>query len=90
MKKKTKKVPATLFGMEIEHNAYAHRFSVAMGMVGLTTDIQSADLIIRLFEKLEEVSADFNISDAIVLRTEVMEEYDAIKEKFEELTNKNK
>ena len=90
MKKKTKKVPATLFGMEIEYCPDAHRFSVAMAMVGLTTDIPSADLILRLFKKLKEVDDEFAISDAIELRTKVTEEYAVIKEKFEELNSKKK
>jgi hypothetical protein len=90
MKKKIKKVPTTLFGMEIEYSPDAHKFSVAMAMVGLTTDIKSADLIIRLYDKVYTNSCDFSISDAINLRNEVMHDYDVIKEKFEELTNKKK
>jgi len=61
-----------------------------MAMVGLTTDIPSADLILRLFKKLKEVDDEFAISDAIELRTKVTEEYAVIKEKFEKLNKKNK
>ncbi len=90
MKKKTKKVPRTLFGMEAEYSPDAHKFSVAMAMVGLTTDIQSADLIIRLYHEIFDYDKDISISDAINLRHEVMHDYDVIKEKFGELTNKKK
>ena len=90
MKKKTKKVPRTLFGMEAEYSPDAHKFSVAMAMVGLSTDIQSADLIIRLYDKVFINKEDISISDAINLRHEVMHDYDVIKEKFGELTNKKK
>ncbi len=90
MKKKTKKVPATLFGMEIEYSPDAHKFSVAMAMVGLTTDIPSADLIIRLYHKVFIYDEDMSISDAINLRDEVMHDYAVIKEKFEELNSKKK
>lgn len=90
MKKKTKKVPATLFGMEAEYSPDAHKFSVAMAMVGLTTDIQSADLIIRLYHEIFDYYKDISISDAINLRNEVMHDYDVIKEKFEELNKKKK
>jgi hypothetical protein len=90
MKKEVKKVPITLFGMEIKHNPKAHNFSVAMAMVGLTTDIKSADLILRLFDKIEQIGGGFDISMAVDLRLQVTNEYDAIKEEFEKLTNKNK
>jgi hypothetical protein len=90
MKKKTKKVPATLFGMEIEYSPDAHKFSVAMAMVGLSTDIPSADLIIRLYDKVYVNNEDISISDAIELRTEVTEEYASIKEQFKKLNKKNK
>ena len=90
MKKKIKKVPTTLFGMEIEHCPDAHKLSVGMAMVGLSTDIPSADLIIRLYHELFIYDKDISISDAIVLRTEVMEEYAAIKEQFKKMTNKKK
>jgi hypothetical protein len=90
MKKKTKKVPATFFGMEIEYCPDAHRFSVAMAMVGLTTDIPSADLILRLYYKVLVCNEDMSISDAIELREEVTGEYAAIKEKFKKLNSKNK
>jgi hypothetical protein len=78
-----KKVPKTLFGMQIRHNPKAHNFSVAMAMVGLNTDIPSADLILRLFDKINEMGGSFDISNAVDLRTEVMEQYDTIKEQFE-------
>lgn len=90
MKKKIKKVPTTLFGMEIEHCPDAHKLSVGMAMVGLTTDIPSADLIIRLYNELFIYYKDISISDAIDLRNEVTEEYAAIKEQFNKLTNKKK
>lgn len=93
-KKATKKVPAkksvprTLFGMQIQHNQKAHKFSVAMAMVGLNTDIPSADLILRLFDKINEMGGSFDISSAVDLRIEVMEQYDRIKEEFESKKNK--
>jgi hypothetical protein len=90
IKKEVKKAPMTLFGMEIKHNPKAHKFSVAMAMVGLTTDIKSADLILRLFDKIEQIGGGFDISMAVDLSFEVTNEYDAIKEEFEKLTNKNK
>jgi len=90
MKKKIKKAPTSLFGMEIEHCPDAHKFSVAMAMVGLTTDIPSADFIIRLYHKVFIYNEDISISDAIDLRYEVTEEYAAIKEKFKKLNSKNK
>ena len=90
MKKKIKKVPTTLFGMEIEHCPDAHKLSVGMAMVGLTTDIPSADLIIRLYHEIFVYDKDISISDAINLRNEVTEEYAAIKEQFKKLTNKKK
>jgi hypothetical protein len=61
-----------------------------MAMVGLTTDIKSADLILRLFDKIEQIGGGFDISMAVDLRLQVTNEYDAIKEEFEKLTNKNK
>ena len=88
--KDTKKAPTTLFGMEIRHNPKAHKFSVAMAMVGLTTDIPSADLILRLFDKIEEMGGKFDISSAVDLKLEVTNEYEVIREEFEKLTNKNK
>jgi hypothetical protein len=89
--KEVKKSPMTLFGMEIKHNPKAHKFSVAMAMVGLTTDIQSADLILRLFDVIDEMGGKFDISTAVDLRLEVTNEYDAIKEEFENIkTNKSK
>jgi len=89
-KKVVKEAPKTLFGMQIKHNPKAHEFSVAMAMVGLTTDIPSADLILRLFDKIEKVGRNFDISSAVDLQFEVTNEYEAIKEEFEKLTNKNK
>jgi hypothetical protein len=88
-KKVVKEAPKTLFGMQIKHNPKAHKFSVAMAMVGLSTDIESADLILRLFDKLDEMGGRFDISSAVDLKYEVMNEYEAIKEQFEK-TNKNK
>jgi len=88
--KEVKKASMTLFGMQIRHNQKAHEFSVAMGMVGLNTDIPSADLILRLFDKIEIVGGNLDISSAIDLSLQVRNEYDIIKEKFENLTNKNK
>lgn len=88
-KKQDVVLPRTLFGEQILHSPKAHEFSVAMAMVGLSTDIQSADLILRLFDKIEEMGGKFAISDAIDLKYEVMNEYEAIEEEFKK-TNKNK
>jgi hypothetical protein len=88
--KEVKKAPMTLFGMEIKHNPKAHKFSVAMAMVGLNTSISSADLILRLFDVIDEMGGKFDISTAIDLSLQVTNEYEAIKEEFEKLTNKNK
>lgn len=86
-----KKAPRTLFGEQIRYNPKAHKFSVAMGMVGLVTDIPSADLILRLFDKVNQMEGDFSISDAVNLRLQVNEEYDKIAEDFNnKITNKNK
>jgi len=82
-KKEVKKAPMTLFGMQIRHNPKAHEFSVAMGMVGLNTDIPSADLILRLFDKINEMGGSFDISSAVDLKLEVTDEYEKIKEEFE-------
>ena len=91
IKKELKKEPTTLFGMQIRHNPKAHKFSVAMAMVGLNTDIPSADLILRLFDKIEEMGGKFDISSAVDLKFEVTDEYEVIREKFEnEQANKNK
>lgn len=84
-----KKAPITLFGMEIRHNPKAHKFSVAMAMVGLNTDIPSADLILRLLDVIDEMGDKFDISTAVDLKLEVANEYDAIKEEFEKINNKN-
>lgn len=80
--KKLKKAPKTLYGEQIKHCPDAHKFSIAMAMVGLTTDIPSADLILRLYEKVLVVNEEFSISDAAKLREEVMSEYAEIEEKF--------
>jgi hypothetical protein len=85
-----KKVPTTLFGMQIKHSPKAHEFSVAMAMVGLNTDIPSADLILRLFDVIEDMGDKFDLSTAVDLKIEVTNEYETIKEEFEKLTNKNK
>jgi hypothetical protein len=86
-KKAVEKAPMTLFGAQIKHNPKAHKFSVAMAMVGLNTDIPSSDLILRLFDKLEIMEGSFDISSAVDLKYTVMSEYDKIAEEFE---NKNK
>lgn len=82
-----KKAPTTLFGMEIRHNPKAHKFSVAMAMVGLNTDILSADLILRLFDKIEEMGGKFDISSAVDLKLKVIDEYEEIREQFEQQIN---
>lgn len=85
--KQIKKAPTTLFGMEIRHNPKAHKFSVAMAMVGLKTDIPSADLILRLFDKIEEMGGKFDISSAVDLKLKVIDEYEEIREQFEQQIN---
>jgi hypothetical protein len=55
-----------------------------MAMVGLTTDIQSADLILRLLDKIEIVGGNLDISSAIDLRLQVLDEYDALAQQFSE------
>lgn len=83
IKKELKKAPTTLFGMQIRHNPKAHKFSVAMAMVGLNTDISSADLILRLFDKIEEMGGKFDISSAVDLQLKVKDEYEVIRKEFE-------
>jgi hypothetical protein len=89
-KKAVKKAPMTLFGMQIRHNPKAHKFSVAMAMVGLNTDIPSADLILRLFDKIEIVGGNLDISSAIDLQFEVTNEYEKIEEEFKKKIKTNK
>ena len=91
IKKELKKAPTTLFGMQIRHNPKAHEFSIAMGMVGLSTDIPSADLILRLFDKIEKMGGKFDMLSAIDLKLKVKNEYEVIRKEFEnEQANKNK
>ena len=87
-KKEVDKATTSLFGMQILHSPKAHELSVAMSMVGLSTDIPAADLILRLFDKLDEMGGRFDITSAVDLQLEVTNEYEAIKEEFEKLTNK--
>ena len=89
-KTKVKTAPRTLFGMQIRHNEKAHRFSISMAMSGVNTDIPTADLILRIFDKMNEMGGKFDLNTACDLKNDVVKEYDDLQEQFEKLTNKNK
>jgi flagellar hook-basal body complex protein FliE len=83
-KKKVKEVPNTLFGKQIRHNPKAHKLNIALAMSGIHTDIPTADLILQVFNKMEEMGGDFDMNTACSIKDKIVSEYEEIERKFKE------
>lgn len=79
-KKEVKKAPMTLFGMQIRHNPEAHKLSVALAMSGLNVDIPTADLILKVFNKVKEMGGKFDLHTATSIHIKTVEEYKKLEE----------
>jgi hypothetical protein len=87
---KPKKAPSTLFGHMIKHSPKAHELSISLAMSGIHTDIPSADIILRVFNKMNEMGGSFDLITACTIRENVIDEYDEIERKFNESLNSYK
>jgi hypothetical protein len=80
--KKKKQVPQTLFGTMAKKYPSAHFFCVALNMVNIKVDIETAELIERVLKKVGEVGGKFDIGMAVDLRLDYEDEIQAVKEQF--------
>ena len=87
MSRVRKESPKTLFGQQIRHSPEAHKLSVALNMSGVSIDIPTSDIVLRVFKKMNEMGGKFDISTAVDIRLSVEEEY---KELYDKYTKKNK
>jgi hypothetical protein len=83
-KSEPKKAPSTLFGHMIKHSPKAHELSIALAMSGIHIDIPSADIILRVFKKMDEMGGSFDLMTACTIRENVIDEYNKIEKKFNE------
>lgn len=72
----------TLFSYEIESNQQAHNLSIALGMVGLYTNIKGCELILRALSSMEEMKGNFDLETACKIKIEVDKKYSLIEDKF--------
>jgi hypothetical protein len=84
VKSEPKKAPSTLFGHMIKHSPKAHELSISLAMSGIHTDIPSADIILRVFNKMNEMGGSFDLITACTIRENVIDEYNEIERKFNE------
>jgi hypothetical protein len=70
-----KKTPTTLFGKMIAHNPEAHKLSVALNMSGISIDIPTSDIVLRVFEKMSVMGGKFDLHTACEIRANVESEY---------------
>jgi hypothetical protein len=89
-KSEPKKAPRTLFGHMIKHSPKAHELSISLAMSGIHTDIPSADIILRVFNKMNEMGGSFDLITACTIRENVIDEYNEIERKFNESLNTKK
>ena len=86
----TKKAPSTLFGEQIRNSPRAHKLSVALNMTGISIDIPTAHLVLKVFEKMDEMGGNFDLHTACKILEETNEEYRKIQEKFNSKQSKTK
>jgi hypothetical protein len=91
IKKTPKKAPTTLFSKQIKYSPKAHKLSIALNMASVGIDIPTADIVLRVFEKMNEMGGKFDLKTACKIRARVEEEYEQLAEEYKKsLTNKNK
>ena len=73
--RKNTKAPETLFGKQIRHNPKAHKLSIALNMSGISIDIPTSDIVLRVFDKMNEMGGKFDLQTACEIREDVESEY---------------
>ncbi|MEI7509294.1 MAG: hypothetical protein WCJ62_07495 [Flavobacterium sp.] len=86
----TKKAPMTLFGKQIRHNPKAHELSIAIAMAGVQINIPTADIVLQVFTKMQEMGGKFDLSTACTIKESVLEEYDNIEKEYIEEKHREK
>jgi hypothetical protein len=76
--KKTK----SLFKMQIESSKEAHKLSVGLGMVGISTDIPSCDLIVETLKAMNKYKGSFSISHAVNIKIANDEKHQKISDEY--------
>ncbi len=72
----------SLFKMQIEASKEAHKLSVGLGMVGITTDIPSCALIVETLKAMNKYKGSFSISHAVDIKMANDEKYQNILNEF--------
>jgi len=90
MSKDKKVAPKTLFGEQIKHSPEAHKLSVALNMSGLSIDIPTSDVVLRVFKKMNEMGGSFDLHTATEIRANVEEEYSLIYQNYKKINKYEK
>lgn len=69
---------SSLFAKQIKHSPKAHRLCTALNMAGLVIDIPTADVVIAVLEKLEEMGGNFDLRTACEITSTKQLEYEAL------------